>query len=165
MKQPSVKWGVIGALVSFLYGVVILFTVGIGKGGSAFQWIGFIIPVVVIAMAIREDKASATSSFSFSAAFMTGAQTVLIMVLLGIVLTYVQFAFIAPTDYQDTIISQAMPEWEKAGLTEAQIEQSESITRSMSSPLAMGIFGAVVGGIFGLIVSAICGAAFSTKEK
>jgi Na+-translocating ferredoxin:NAD+ oxidoreductase RnfE subunit len=163
--QPStariaLKWGLISAVVSIVYTVVLMLTGNYQN--PDFQWINFfiglIITVATLVLAIKEFRTQNEGYLSFGQGLGVGTLTSAISGLIsgGFVLIYLRFI-----DDSSLKVAQdrAREQWEAQGMSDAQMEQAEQFLTMFTSPgllFAFSVVGAVIlGFILSLILAAI----------
>lgn len=126
--------------------------------GQHFQWLGFVIMVVVLVLgikAVREE--SPDKGLSYGKGVGTGVLISLYAGLMSGVYNFIHFKFIN-TEFVDYQMEIVRAKWEQAGMSAAQMEQAEGITRAMMGPVATSIMAPIMTVIAGLIVSLIASA-------
>ena len=160
----ALKWGVIGGVISVLYGQLAQ-TVGIsdpfGQEGAA-PWTVLLVSVAMYVvmgiLAVRDVKTALGGYISFGKAFGAVFVTALIIALVGAVWQIIYSSLIYPEYYAD-LDDFLVEQYEDGGMAEDQIEAAMSFTRMSFNPLG-ALIGALVGGaffggIFGLIIAAV----------
>ncbi len=155
IKQLSIKWGVILALISFVY-FMILSMAGLA-GESAYSWIGSIFTIIVFVLAHKAYKEEGNGFMSFGEGFKIGALISVISAIISNILTYIYIKFV-DSSMLELIRDKAITDMEDQGMGEEQIDQAMGFAEMFMSAEAifmMGIFGGIMMGcIFALIVTA-----------
>lgn len=121
-------------------------------------WLGLLyqIPVLWLGLRAVRDEAGG-AGFSYGRGVGTGTLISLYAGLLGGAYRFVHLKFINTNfvDYQMEVVRQ---QWAQAGMSEAQMEKAEPVTRMFMGPLAQGIMTPIFGVIIGVILSLILAA-------
>jgi len=126
--------------------------------GQYFQWLSFVMMFAILWLGIKAVRDEAPEKgMSYGRGVGTGTLISLYSGLMSSVYSFIHFKFVNPefADYQLALIR---PEWEAAGMGEAQMDQAEKMTRAMMGPVAQAIWGPILVVIFGLIMSLIIAA-------
>lgn len=126
--------------------------------GQHFQWLGAAVMVAVLWLgmkAVREE--SPDKAMSYGKGVGTGVLISLYSGLMSAVYNFIHFKFVNPNfpEYQLALIRS---KWETAGMSEAQMDQAEKMTRPMLGPVATAIMTPIMAVLFGLICSLIIAA-------
>jgi hypothetical protein len=126
--------------------------------GQYLQWVGFPVMFVVLWLGIKAVREESEGKYlTYGKGVGTGTLISLYSGLMSSVYTYVHFKFVNPqfADYQLALIRT---KWAAAGMSDAQMERAEGITRMMMGPGVQAcfvpIFAVVIGVIMALIISA-----------
>jgi hypothetical protein len=133
--------------------------------GHYFMWLIQVFSIVVLwrgITALREQSAGHTLSYGQGV-----RHGVLISLYAGLMCggyAYLHFKFINPhfADYQ---LACLRPAWTAAGMTAAQMTESERMTRMAVTPLAQAVLTPVVMVLFGLIISLILAAILKRNAR
>lgn len=126
--------------------------------GQHLNWIGMIIMVAVLWLgikAVREENGA--KGLSFGQGLGAGVLISLYSGLMSAVYNFVHFTFIN-TDYADYQIELIRAKWAEAGISGAQMEQAEAMTRKFMSPAITSTFVVIMAVLFGLLISLIISA-------
>ena len=126
--------------------------------GKYFQWLGLVMMFVVLWLGIKAVRDEAPSKgMSYGRAVGTGTLISLYSGLMSSIYSFIHFKFVNPqfADYQLAMIRQ---QWEARGMSEAQMEQAEKVTRMMMGPVAQAIMTPIFVTIVGLICALIIAA-------
>ena len=131
--------------------------------GQYFQWLGVVIMAIVLWLgikAVRDEKPERTMTYGQR----VGAGTLISLYygLMSAVYTFVHFTFIN-TSFAEYTIAITREKWTAAGLTQAQMDAAESITRKMLQPGVQAILGVVIAVVIGVILSLIISALLKGK--
>lgn len=124
--------------------------------------LGISITAIVLGTQARRATVPANEDFSYGSALFAGFMIALFSSLIGIVTTLLYTQLINP-GLNEVVIQAQTAKWESMGLSSAQIEKAEGITRKMTSPAVQASMGFFFGLLFGTIVSLIT-AAFLKRE-
>lgn len=155
VKGISLKYGVISALVGIIYFIVLDLS---GQAGNQkLGYIGLIFTAVIIYLAHKEFLKNGDGYMSYKQGL--GIGTLLSLVGAGInsLFSFVYVQLINPA-FLDVIREQQIMEFEKRGMSDAEIDQAMKIAEMFSGPTAMLLFGIFFGTLFGFILSLIISA-------
>jgi hypothetical protein len=133
--------------------------------GQYLQWLGLVIMAVVLWLgikAVRDEKPDRTMTYGQRVG--TGVLISLYSGLMGAVYTFIHFTFIN-TGFADYTIALTREKWAAKGLTQAQMEGAEAITRKMLHPGVQAILGVVFAVLIGLVLSLIISALVKPKPQ
>jgi hypothetical protein len=126
--------------------------------GQYLQWIGFIVMSVVLWLGIKAVRDESEGQYlTYGKGVGSGVLIALYSGLMSSIYSYIHFKFVNP-EFADYQIALIRPQWEAAGLGDAQMEQAEKITRMMMGPGAQAVMTPILVVLFGLIVSLIISA-------
>jgi hypothetical protein len=110
-------------------------------------------------MGVRARRAEIPDAeeFGYGRAVGAGVMISVVASALGSIFTYAYVAFIN-TGYSEVLLQDQMDKLQAKGLSAAQLEQAEKMTRMFMGPLAMALAGLLAGVIFGVIISIIIAA-------
>lgn len=126
--------------------------------GQYFQWIGFIVMVVVLWLGIKAVREEREGQYlTYGQGVGAGVLISLYAGLMSSVYTYIHFKFVNPNfvDYQLALIRV---KWTAAGMSDAQMEQAERFTRMLMGPGVQACLAPIGSVIIGLILSLILAA-------
>ncbi len=153
-RSAGVRYGLIGAVVSIAWFLVMSVTGMNMQGPSQYvSWI-FVIVLVVLAHKYFKDNGDGYMSYGqgVGIAFWYG----LVSGAIGSVFTYIYIKFV-DAGFIDAIKDQQLEAFEKQGMSDAQIEQAMQFSSMFMKPemmLVMGLIGGIiVSVIVGLIVT------------
>jgi len=156
VKQVAVKWGLISGIIS-----IVLFLITYFGGLMGDSWVGWIGPVIMIALvylAHKEFKDQGNGFMSYGQGLGLGTLMGLVSGLVSSVFSYIYIKFINP-DYLVELLDISRAQMEDSGQGEDQIEVAmEMVEKFMSAEMTAGmsLLGAVfIGFVVALIVSAI----------
>jgi hypothetical protein len=133
--------------------------------GQYLQWLGLAIMAVVLWLgikAVRDEKPDSTMTYGQRVG--TGVLISLYAGLMGAVYTFIHFTFIN-TGFADFTIALTREKWAAKGLTQAQMEGAEAITRKMLQPGVQAILGVFFAVLIGLVLSLIIAALVKPKPQ
>jgi hypothetical protein len=126
--------------------------------GQYLQYLGLVIMAVVLwfgIKAVRDEKPDRPMTYGQGVG--TGVLISLYSGLMGAVYTFIHFTFIN-TGFADYMIAVTREKWAARGLTQAQMESAEAITRKMLQPGVQAILGVFFAVLLGLVLSLIISA-------
>lgn len=160
----ALRYGAIGGMILIAIGLALQLTglVNPADPQNSTNWLGNVfniaVSVGVIVFAIKAFTADNGGFVAFGRAFTVGALTILVMVAISAVWTYVYFAMIEP-DLVDAIREATRDNMvEKQGMDPEQADQTMGAIGWMFSPGMMAGWVAIFGVIFGMIISLITAA-------
>lgn len=164
MEKPStarvaLKWGVISALISIAYSVVmILIDKYQDPSMNTPNFIfGIVVAVGVLIFAMREFRTLNDGYLSYGQGLGVGTLTSAVAGVISGIFTFIYVRFIDPT-VMDKSLDRVRDEWERQGMDESAMEQAEKLTSMMMTPGALFLI-TVLGSLFiGFILSLIIAA-------
>ena len=156
----ALKWGAISGfasiiltLVSYNMGLMDLNEDGTPPSTTLSSVISFLIYGAVIFLGMKEYRdGSNYGQLSLGRAILWSLGYALVLGVISAVFTMIFYSVIAP-DYLSEILEAQLAAMEEQGMSDEQLEATESMMAATMSPVVMGL-GAV---IFSLIISAIVG--------
>ena len=152
----ALKWGVYaaGALIVF---DLILYLLGLKdpSGKSPIMYLGFLIFIVMVVMAVKEYKTS-NGTMSLGQAIGTGTLTGLIAGVIVGIWVYIFATFIDP-GFLELIRETARDQMLADGMSEEQYETARGMMETFTSPGVMGVMSIFSYSLIGFIVSLITG--------
>jgi len=133
--------------------------------GQYLQWLGLVIMAVVLWLGIKaacDEKLDRPMTYGQRVG--TGVLISLYSGLMGAVYTFIHFTFIN-TGFADYTIALTQEKWAAKGLTQAQMEGAEAITRKMLQPGVQAILGVLFAVLIGLVLSLIIAALVKPKPQ
>jgi Protein of unknown function (DUF4199) len=127
--------------------------------GQNLQWFSLIISIVILTLgikAVREENEGKYLTYGQGVA--AGTLISLFSGLMSAVYTYIHFKFINPNffDYQVALMHE---KWAAKGMSDAQMEQAETMMRKFSGPgiyaISTPIIAVVIGVVLTLIIAAV----------
>lgn len=126
--------------------------------GQHFQWLGFIVMIVILFLGLKAVREESPGKYmSYGKGVGTGVLISLFSGLMSSVYTFIHFKYVN-TEFVDYNMQLVQAKWEQAGMSAAQMEQAEGITRAMMGPVSMAIMTPIMSVIFGVIISLIIAA-------
>jgi len=126
--------------------------------GQHAGWLGLIIMIVVLFLGIRAIREESPGKYlSYGNGLGSGVLISLFAGLMSGVYNFIHLKFVN-TQFVDYQLELIKLQWEKAGMSSAQMEQAEGVTRMMMGPIAQGIMTVVMTVIIGLVASLILAA-------
>jgi len=164
MKTCSLYGFILAVTTAVL--TLILYFLGLhsdpAKLGAA-KWIGGVgalaisVTVTVLGVKARRAEVPEAEGFGYGRAVGAGTQIAVVASVLGAIFNYAYMAFIN-TGYAEVLLQDQMDKLQAKGLSAAQIEQAEKMTRMFMGPVATSIFALIFGVIFGVIIALIVAA-------
>ncbi|HWA84595.1 MAG TPA: DUF4199 domain-containing protein [Opitutus sp.] len=163
--KTYVTYGFLVALGGALLNLVLFFLgfhSDVEKLSSA-QWIGGCaglaigVTFTVLGTRVRRTEVPASEPFGYSRALGAAVMITLFAALFGALFNFIYMQFINP-GFQDVIMQAQASKLEAKGLSGAQLEQAEKMTRMFTGPLISSCFNFLGGMFFGTIISLIIAA-------
>lgn len=160
--KTTLTYGFTLALIGFVL-ALIFYIAGFHSSGEKFESIStltnclmIVVSIVVLFLAMKAKRAvtPADQPWGYGSALGTGVMTALYAALIGLVLTYVYFAFIN-SNMSEVIFQAQVAKMEAKGMTADQIERAEPMMRKMMTPAIASIFSSVGGFVFNVILALI----------
>ena len=130
---------------------------------SSAQWIGGIVSLAIgvtftiLGTRARRAEVPAAEPFGYGRALGAAVMITLFASLFGAIFYFIYLQFINP-GFQDVIVQAQSAKLEARGLSGAQLEQAEKMTRIFTGPILSSCFNFLGGMFFGTIVSLIVAA-------
>ncbi|MDO6675725.1 DUF4199 domain-containing protein [Tenacibaculum sp. 1_MG-2023] len=133
-----------------------------------FGWlsgiIGFIVMIILIILGIKKFKTDNNGFLTFGQALKVGVGIAVISAVISTIYTLI-FTNIIEPDFQAQMMEVQKQAWIDAGMTDEQIEASETMAKKFNSPVITAPLALVVSAFFGFIISAIGGAIMKKTEE
>jgi Protein of unknown function (DUF4199) len=113
--------------------------------------------ITVLGIKARRSEVPESEPFGYGKALGAGMMVSVVAVLLSTVFNFVYFTFIN-TGYMELMVQDQMDKLQAKGLSGAQLEQAEKMTRMMMGPVPSALIGVIVGLFFGLLIALILAA-------
>ncbi|CAM1362635.1 conserved membrane hypothetical protein [Tenacibaculum sediminilitoris] len=126
--------------------------------------IGFIVMIALIILGIKKFKADNGGILTFGQALKVGVGIAVISAVISTIYTLI-FTNVIEPDFQAQMMEIQKQGWIDAGMTDEQIEASETMAEKFNSPLITAPLALVVSAFFGFIISAIGGAIMKKTEE
>lgn len=155
--QTAMKWGGYAGLALIIFDLV-LYVLGMksASGGNPIQYLGFIIFIAFVVMAIK-SYAETNGSMSYGQGLGTGVLTSLFTGVIVAIYSYLFMTLIAP-DFMAGAMDAVRDQWEAQGMSDEQIEQSEGFAEMFMTPGVMAIAALMMYAMLGLVTSLIASA-------
>jgi hypothetical protein len=127
------------------------------------KWVGglagFAISVAVTVIGIKARRAEVPESeeFGYGRALGAGVLISVVASVLGAIFNFVYMAYINP-GYSEVLLQDQMDKLQAKGLSAAQLDQAEKMTRMFMGPLPASLFGLLFGVIFGVVIALVLAA-------
>jgi drug/metabolite transporter (DMT)-like permease len=151
-RSVGMKYGLILGLASIL--VSALNFMFIGRTDGPASYIGFVLMIVAMVLAMREYKSQGDSFMSFGQGFGIGFFTSLISGIISAVFTYIYLSYIDDT-ILETAKNEAIMQMEQQNVPAEAYEMMDFFTSPGFVSGAAVLGSVIVGIIFSLIISAI----------
>jgi hypothetical protein len=126
--------------------------------GEKLSLLSVPLSIAIICLGIKAVREESPGKYmSYGKGVGSGVLITLFSGLMSAVYQFIHLKFVN-TEYLDYKMQQIQAQWEKAGMSAAQMEQAESVTRAMMGPVGSSIFVFFMTLLFGLIVSLIAAA-------
>lgn len=126
--------------------------------GQHAGWLGAVLMIVILVMGIRAVREESPGKYmSYGKGLGAGVLISLYASLMSAVYNFIHLKFIN-TQFVDYQMELIRTEWEKAGMSAAQMEQAEGFTRAMMGPVGAAIMTVIITVCLGLVISLIAAA-------
>lgn len=160
-NQIILKWGVVGAMLSIILGVV-FYLLNMSES-KILQYIGVLIMLSAVVLAHFEFRDKLNNGHAeFSDLFKIGLKVSLIIAFFGAVWSFIYFQYIDTEFIAKTLLKTEI-QLEEKGLNEIDIKTAMNMTKKFMTPLYMSIMGFFSTAILGLIVTLV--SAFLLKKE
>ncbi len=163
MKTSSF-YGFISALAGALLTLVLFFAgyhTDPAKFGAAqaIGYLGIVIFVVCLVLGIKARRAEvpAGQGFGYGSALGVGTQITLVAAALSAVFNFFYFKYINP-GFADIIVQSKLDQLQAKGMSGAELDKAESVTRMMLHPLPASIFNFIGFFVIGFLLALIAAA-------
>ena len=155
IKQLGMKWGVILALISFAY-FMILNMAGLA-GESSYSYAGYVFTIVIFVLAHKAYKEEGDGFMSLGEGFKIGALITIISSVISSILTYIYLKFVDGSMIE-IIKDKAIADMEEKGMSEDEIDTAMGFTEMFMNAEAILIMGIIMSIIFGCIIALVISA-------
>lgn len=152
VKQVSVKWGMILAVVSIAFFLIV--TITETDTSSAVTWIGLLPFIVLVILGHKEFKTSGDGYMSYGQGLGIATLMALVSSIVSGIFRYVYVKFV-DTNYFDRLMEYSRQQWEEAGMSDDQIEQTAEFTSRLMNAEVNFLLTIVLGVFFGFILSLV----------
>jgi zinc transporter ZupT len=162
MEKPSsariaLKWGVISAVITIIYSVV-LFMTGQHLKNQALSYVSYVFLLGGMILAMKEYRSLNNDFMGFGEGLGLGTLLSAVSSLISSIFSFLYITFIDPTIMQQ-INDMQREQMESRGMTQEQVDQAMEMVSKFTSPgmiFIIGVLGAIFFGfILSLIVSAV----------
>jgi hypothetical protein len=161
-RSVGIRFGLILSIFSIVY-FLILNVSGVNMATGYWNWIGYVVGIVIIFLAHKYYKENTDGFMNYSQGIGIAFWLGLISSAISSVFTYIYIKFIDSSMLE--MISDAQIEaMEKKGLSDEEIEQAMKFASMFSTPEALLGFG-LIGGIISTIIIALIVTIFTQKRK
>ena len=151
-KQVSVKWGLIAAVVSIVFFMILTLTETDTSPWAG--WIGLIPFIIIVVLAHKEFKEGGDGYMSYSKGLAIGTLVSLVSAVISSIFRYIYIKFI-DEGYFARIEEQTILRLEEQGLSDSEIEQALEISSNFTNPEISLVLGIIGGVFFGFVLSLI----------
>lgn len=155
VKQVSVKYGLILAMISIIFFLITVFAGLVGN--QAVQYLGMIPTIILIVLAHKEFKQEGDGFMSYGQGLGIGTLTVTISSIVYTIFFYVYIKFI-DSSFMEIMKDKQLEDMQAQGMSEEQIDQAMSMTSGFMTPEIISVFAILVAVFFGFILSLIISA-------
>jgi len=158
----ALKWGLINALVSFIFTVVYKYSGSLDQFQESYAWVSSILSLVIsvtfLVLAIREFREANKDELKYSTGL--GLST-LLGAISGLVSGGFNYIYLSFIDDSSTTkqLNMMIEKYEEQGMSQSQIDQAVKMTKLFIGPgvqfVAIVFMSVVLYFIYGLIVSGI----------
>jgi len=152
IKQLGMKWGVILALISFAY-FMILNMAGLA-GEQAYGYVGYLFTIVIFVLAHKAYKEEGDGFMSFGEGFKIGALVTVISTVISSILTYIYLKFVDGS-MLEIIKDKAIADMEDQGMGEDEIETAMGFMEMFMTAEGILIMGFIMSIIFGILIALV----------
>lgn len=162
MEKPSsariaLKWGVISAVITIIYSVV-LFMTGQHIKNQGLSYVSYVFLLGGMILAMKEYRSLNNDFMGFGEGLGLGTLLSAVSSLISSIFSFLYITFIDPTIMQQ-INDMQREQMESRGMTQEQVDQAMEMVSKFTSPgmlFIIGVLGAIFFGfILSLIVSAV----------
>ncbi|MEM9982273.1 MAG: DUF4199 domain-containing protein [Bacteroidota bacterium] len=152
--QVGLRYGLMVGLAAIIYGILLQIT-GLASV-TGLQWLGGVITIVGMVLAMKYYKESNGGYMTFSQGLGVGTILAAVSGVLSSIFTLIYIRFIDDSQIQ-IAIEKAEEDLEARGFSDEQMEEAMEMTRMMTTPEAIflsGILGSIlIGFILALIIA------------
>lgn len=161
VRSAGIRYGLILGIVSILIFLVLVLS-GADMTGN-LRWISFPFYILLIVLAHKYYKDKGNGFMSYGEGMGITFWMGLISSAISSVFTFLYLKFI-DASMIDMIREKQLEEFEKQGMSDAQIEQAMKFAEMFTSPTAMLIIG-IIGGIIMLLICGLIVTIFTQKKN
>lgn len=162
IKPNAIKYGIIGGLIGVIVSLILYFTNLQFESWS--KWLQSLIMIGTIILGIKViSDANKNNLLSFGTLFKAGILITVIVAIISIVYFLIYINFIE-TDFVGKVLEESRKQMAEKGLSDEQIDQALSMTKSFMSPGIMVLF-SLIGSLFIGAIASVIGAAIFKNEK
>lgn len=158
VRSVSIKYGVILGMIGIIFFILLDF-LGQASNQSGWNYLGLIFTVIGYYFAYKEFKEDGDGYMTYSQGLGIGTLAALFSSIISSIFTFIYISYIN-TNFLENIKQMQAIELEEQGLSDAQIEQAQSMMDMFTSPIALSIFAVLGGTFFGFIIALIMSAIF-----
>jgi hypothetical protein len=147
VRSIGLKYGVISALVSILFFLVLVLS-NQNAFDNKWSWVGLVFSIVILVLAQKNFKESGDGFMSYGQGVGISFWMALISTLAGLIFTYVYANVIDPT-VMDMFYNKQMEDMEANNMPQEQIDMAVKWTKMLFWPIYifMGLFFGVLVGV------------------
>lgn len=151
VKQIGLRWGLITGLIFIVYGMILQFLNLDMQTMQYLSYLNYLILIVVVVLAHKAFKEGGDGFMTLGQGLGLGMLIVLISSVISSIFSYIYLKFI-----DDSMLAKIkdaqLEQYEKMGMSDAQIDQAMEMASTFSTPEMIMIIGIVVMAIIGFIL-------------
>lgn len=160
-KSVGIRYGLILSVVSIILFLVIVLT-GIDISGPV-RWLNYLVAAVFVFLAHKNFKESGDGFMTYGQGIGIAFWMSLVSSVISSIFTYLYIKFI-DGGFVEALKDKQLEEFQKKGMSDAQIDQAMKITEMFMKPESFLVMG-IVFGIIGMIITALIVTIFTQKKS
>jgi hypothetical protein len=161
-KSAGIRYGIISAIVSFAYFIVLTIS-GLSTSQGIWSWISYVLTAVLIFLAHKYYKDNGDGFMTYGQGMSVAFWEGLISVVIYVPLFYIYIKFI-DSGFVEMIKEKQIEGMQDKGMSEEQIDQAMKFAGAFTTPEAMLGFGLVFG-ILGFLIIGLIVTIFTQKKN
>jgi hypothetical protein len=161
-RAVGIRFGLISAVISIAY-FVILNIAGIDMTQGFWNYVGYIVPIVILVLAHKYFKENRDGFMSYGQGISIALWIGVVSAVISSVFTYLYIKFI-DTSFLETVKNRQMEVMEEKGMSDEQIDQAMQFSSMFMTPEAMFIM-MLLGGIFMTLIIGLIVTIFTQKKN
>lgn len=150
VRSSGIRFGLIGALISIAY-FVVMNVAQINMAQGPWQFVGAVFTIILLIFAHKYFKENTDGFMSYGQGIGIAFWMGLVSAGISSIFSYVYMKFIDET-FIENVKQQQIEAMEQKGMSEAQIEQAMSFSAAFNTPEAVFIMGIIIGIIVTIII-------------